>query len=524
VHVFYRTPEGKLGHDWSEPGNPVWGVETLGGSLASEPHTTVTPAGELNVFYRTPEGKLGHDWSEPGNPVWGVETLGGSLASEPHPAAMSNNSVHVFYRTPEGKLGHDWHESGNPVWGVETLGGSLASEPHTTVTPAGELNVFYRTPEGKLGHDWSEPGNPVWGVETLGGSLASEPHPLAMTNNSVHVFYRTPEGKLGHNWHESGNPVWGVETLGGSLASRPPAATTGAASSITNSTAKVEATVNPERSPTSYYFEYGTTTAYGSKKPLLGAEVGNGPSGVAVSQSLIGLTASTTYHYRVVATSPEGTTKGLDKTFKTESTSISTQLAAMPVTEPFNGSSESQTRFTNDWSKLGWAVGKGQNTASGWGPSTPFTSGSDGSYYETPRTDTGSGIATVVTMAVDPGQGGSNPGRYFSLWLDMPTPEGAKAGYELRFTNVGAGKYDAALSRWQGGTQTPLASQAGTSIANGNSFALVDKGGTVSAWVNSGSGFTQLLSAADSTFSSGNAALEGGGNFTRLNSFKAGGL
>ncbi|HET8813547.1 MAG TPA: hypothetical protein VFM51_01155, partial [Solirubrobacterales bacterium] len=178
------------------------------------------------------------------------------------------------------------------------------------------------------------------------------------------------------------------------------------------------------------------------------------------------------------------------------------------------------------WSTLGWAAGttpKGEDTTSGWRPVNAYPT-VNGAYYNSSFTDNGTGIATVLTMPMDPGMGGSNLGRYFSLWLDMPSPASARAGYELRFTNVGAAKYDAILSKWQSGTQTVLASQPGTLIANGNSFALVDEGSTVSAWTNSGSGFIQLMSISDSAFSAGSSGLEGAGNFTRLNNFKAGTL
>ena len=572
LHVFYRTPSGGLGHDWSEPGNPVWGVETLGGSLASsaEPHAVYTVAGELNVFYRTPSGGLGHNWSEPGNPVWGVETLGGSLASsaephavvmgnnvvhvfyrtpsgglghdwhepwnpvwgvetlggsvsyEPHAVAMPNNVVHVFYRTSSGGLGHDWHEPWNPVWGVETLGGSLASEPHMAVTPAGEINVFYRTPSGGLGHDWSEPGNPVWGVETLGGSLASEPNPVAMPNNVVHVLYRTTSGGLGHDWHEPWNPVWGVQTLGGSLAAKPPAVTTGAATSVSASSAKVEGEVNPERSPTTYYFEYGPTTAYGSKSPPAGQSVGYGTGGIAVSQTLTGLAAAATYHYRIIATGPEGTSNGEDRTFKTESSTTAGQLAGMSVTEPFDGGTESLANFASKWAALGWVSGsptRGEDTATGWRPVAAYAT-INGAYYNSTLTDTGAGIAAVAKMATNPG----SAERYFSLWLDMQTPASTRAGYELRFTNSATNTYTVKLAKWVSGSESLLATKSGYSFANGSSFAIVDQGGIVSAWTDTGSGFSQLLSAADSAFSGGYAGLHGAGNITRIAKFKMGSL
>ena len=87
--------------------------------------------------------------------------------------------------------------------------------------------------------------------------------------------------------------------------------TTGPAESVTTSGAKVTGTVNPGGTQTSYHFEYGTTSSYGLSTPDNDAGAGNADLGV--SAQLSGLTAQTTYHYRLVA----GTTNGQDRTFKT---------------------------------------------------------------------------------------------------------------------------------------------------------------------------------------------------------------
>ncbi len=194
----------------------------------------------------------------------------------------------------------------------------------------------------------------------------------------------------------------------------------------------------------------------------------------------------------------------------------------MPVTEPFNGSTESLANFSSKWSTLGWAGGstpKGSDTSTGWRPVDAF-SAVNGAYYSPTITDTGAGTAAVVTMSTNPG----GTERYFSLWLDLGTPSGTRFGYELRFTNTATNTYEVKLSKWVSGIQTVLAIKSSYSFANGNSFALVDQGGAVSAWSKTGSEYTQLLSASDSTFSSGNASVEGSGNFTRLTNFKVGSL
>jgi streptogramin lyase len=102
------------------------------------------------------------------------------------------------------------------------------------------------------------------------------------------------------------------------VAERGPAApqvVTEAANHITATGATLAGSVNPEGAPTSYWFEYGKTTEYGTKVPASPKEVGTGFSSVAVSQSLTGL-SNNTYHYRLVAENPLGKpVPGEDKTF-----------------------------------------------------------------------------------------------------------------------------------------------------------------------------------------------------------------
>ena len=94
----------------------------------------------------------------------------------------------------------------------------------------------------------------------------------------------------------------------------PPGATTGAAANVTQTTATVTGTVDPNGADTTYHFEYGTSTAYG----LTTADQTVSGSAVAVQTALGGLTADTTYHYRLVATNAAGTTRGADRTFQTQ--------------------------------------------------------------------------------------------------------------------------------------------------------------------------------------------------------------
>lgn len=78
---------------------------------------------------------------------------------------------------------------------------------------------------------------------------------------------------------------------------------------------ELKGTVNPNALATTYYFEWGATTAYGAKN---GVEMnaGSGSSPVSVSTGPIpGFTEGLSYHFRVVAKNKDGTTFGADYEF-----------------------------------------------------------------------------------------------------------------------------------------------------------------------------------------------------------------
>ena len=95
----------------------------------------------------------------------------------------------------------------------------------------------------------------------------------------------------------------------------PPVATTGAPDSITETAANLNGSVDPNGSPTTYHFEYGTTAGYGLTTPESDAPEGTGPA--AVKAAISGLTRNTIYHYRLVATNAAGVSRGSDITFRT---------------------------------------------------------------------------------------------------------------------------------------------------------------------------------------------------------------
>ena len=116
----------------------------------------------------------------------------------------------------------------------------------------------------------------------------------------------------------AGGTIEGPDVTFKTLKAAAPAVETKAASAVGQTTATLNASVNPRGGALSTCkFEYGTTTGYGSSAPCATLP-GSGSSPVAVSALIAaGLVANTEYHFRISATNTAGTSKGADVTFKT---------------------------------------------------------------------------------------------------------------------------------------------------------------------------------------------------------------
>ena len=115
-----------------------------------------------------------------------------------------------------------------------------------------------------------------------------------------------------------GNPrTIGAATDIGAFEDGHPRAATDPATNVTFTSATLHGSVNPVGFPTTWYFEFGATTAYGSRLPATDASAGDGNAAQAVSQDLQALPPGTTVHYRLVAANSFGTVVGTDQSFTT---------------------------------------------------------------------------------------------------------------------------------------------------------------------------------------------------------------
>src|SRR5689334_10632837 len=194
-----------------------------------------------------------------------------------------------------------------------------------------------------------------------------------------------------------------------------PQVSTGAATQITATGATLTGTVNPSSRSTTWYFEIGTSTSYGSKTPA--ANAGSGTSDIPVGVPVSGLHAGRTYHFRLVATSDAGTTRGADRTFVAVS-------APAVETRPASGVNDSSANLR------GAVTPNGQSTSAyfEYGTSTSY-----GARSATKSIASGSG-PSGVSIPVS----GLSAGTTYHVRIVAVNAAGTTAGADQTFTTTGA--------------------------------------------------------------------------------------
>ncbi|HET9199267.1 MAG TPA: hypothetical protein VFN92_13555 [Solirubrobacterales bacterium] len=118
----------------------------------------------------------------------------------------------------------------------------------------------------------------------------------------------------------------------------PPGATTLPAIQVGEAKARLSGAVSPNGA-TTYYFQFGKTTAYGTNYPQVPESVGSDPRQVPVSYEVFNLEPGVTYHYRTVASNSSGSSYGKDETFTTLTPST-------PRIEPTTAGEVTQSKIT----------------------------------------------------------------------------------------------------------------------------------------------------------------------------------
>jgi hypothetical protein len=305
------------------------------GAFVDETHTFVTSS-------TAPTSGLGY--------IGGVavNAAGDVYVSDPEPAAV------VDVLGPNVLVPQ---VSGEPATGVSDSGASLHGQVNPEGTEVVSCEFEYRTAaEPEFGHHSlaCSPGTPT-------GS-ASVPVEATLSNLEADTTYyyrlvasnaKGATGGPGYGPEES-FPTPGPPRVEGVSAEVNPTEKAGQ----TNAT--LHASIDPDGSSTTYMFEYGETTSYGTSIPFPPGTgtVGSEEAFVAVTAELTGLKLGTTYHYRVSASNVYGTVPSPDQTFSTlpavliESESVS-DVAATSATlqaqiDPLGVSATCELQYVSD--------------------------------------------------------------------------------------------------------------------------------------------------------------------------------
>ncbi len=314
------------GTDWSaverkNQGTALWGVSCLSpsGCVASGYY----------LFALNPTGGGGTYAATPATEVWN----GTEMNSQ---ATLRETEEFGEYVSVDCNSSHSCFAVGTMVGEKQKhlIASTPDRRPTASTKPVTGVEVVKATLKGTVNPNGVDTGYSFeWGTSTAyGNSVPVSPKAIGSGTEALEVSEALSGLAPSTAYHyrvvaeSQGGMVRGADHTFTTL----PVAETEPASNLSTTGATLRGKVDPAGIETSYQFEYGTTTSYGSKVPASAKGIGSGAGYVSVNEVIEGLKAATTYHYRVVATNSKGTYFGEDKTFMTWGT-WSTQTTPNPT-------------------------------------------------------------------------------------------------------------------------------------------------------------------------------------------------
>jgi hypothetical protein len=309
------------------------------------------------------------------------------------------------------------------AYGSDKTFATLGQAPISATVAASDILTISATLNGTVNANYlSTIVTFEYGLTTSYGSTATAAQSPVTGSTNTSVSAALTGLSAGTTYHfrlktvNSLGTVYGADmsftTLG-----QTPGSTTVAATSILTTSATVNGTVNANYLSSVVTFEYGLTTSYGSTATATPSPV-TGNTSTSVSANISGLSAGTTYHFRVKAVNSLGTTYGTDLTFVT--------LGQAPTATTLDASNLLTTSATLN----------GTVNANYLSSVVTFEYGLTTSYGIT-ATATQSPVTGNTSTAVSANLSGLIPGAIYHFRVKAVNSIGTTNGIDLMFTTAG---------------------------------------------------------------------------------------
>jgi hypothetical protein len=325
--TMFEGASNRLELYWLSHSTGKWaGPQEVGGvgTAHSTPSLAFDSEGNLWTMFEGASNRLELYWLSHSTGKWaGPQEVGGvgTAYSTPALAFDKEGNLWTTFEGASNSLVLYWLSHSTAQWaGPDAIGGAgtAYSAPALVIDKEGNLWTMFEGASNSLVLYWASHSDGQWaGPDAVGkaDTAYSAPSLAVDSEDNLWTTFGGASNSLALYWLSHSTGEWaGPDEIGtGGM----PDATTEGVSSINAATATVDGSVNPVGVSTSYQFEYGPTTSYGTSVPAGGSSAGSGESTVNENAAITGLQPATLYHYRIVATSGRGTTYGVDRVFTT---------------------------------------------------------------------------------------------------------------------------------------------------------------------------------------------------------------
>jgi hypothetical protein len=295
------------------------------------------------------------------------------------------------------------HNSRGTTYGSDRTFTTLSATgpPVVATNPATLIASFSATLNGTVDpHGLTTTVYFQYGTTTSYGSTTSAQTKTGNTYQSVSANISSLAANTTYHFrvvatNSTGTTYGGHRTFTTLSATGPPVVNTNPATLIVSFSATLNGTVDPHGLTTTAYFQYGTTTSYGLTTP---PQSKSGNTYQNISANISGLTASTIYHFRIVATNSAGTRYGADRTFRTLSATGPPVVITNPATNV--ASSSATLNGAVDPHGLSTSVRFQYGTTTSYGLSTPNQSKTGNTYQNVTANVSGLSASTTYHFRI----------------------------------------------------------------------------------------------------------------------------